>query len=311
MIITCPHCQTKYQVTYEAIGSAGRKVQCAHCQRAWQQTPLDPKADQPAPQHQAAFDAMAEDAMDEALAAEERAVSAEVARKVAEEEVKREKAGAGRVDPAVIRMRQRAFRRRQRSVSADMPLARLRRVARAGALLGLCGVLAMGYFGRALVVERFPDMAGVYEAIGLGVNVVGLDFSNVTTLRTLRDGKEVLIVSAQIVGLMPQPVPVPPVVVTLLDARGQGVYEWSVAPSVRDLMAGERATFDTQLTLPPGEADHVRLSFAGGATLLQPSAPPPGQPAHAPAEGHGEPIAPAAAHDAPGDADHSTPTEHH
>ena len=37
MIITCPHCQTKYQVTYEAIGSVGRKVQCAHCHKAWTQ----------------------------------------------------------------------------------------------------------------------------------------------------------------------------------------------------------------------------------------------------------------------------------
>ncbi len=41
MIITCPNCQTKYQVTYEAIGSVGRKVQCAHCQQAWQQRPVD------------------------------------------------------------------------------------------------------------------------------------------------------------------------------------------------------------------------------------------------------------------------------
>ena len=71
MIITCPHCQTKYQVTYEAIGSAGRKVQCAHCQQAWQQRPLDKNDDTPA--HKQAFEAMAEDGLDEALTAEEQA----------------------------------------------------------------------------------------------------------------------------------------------------------------------------------------------------------------------------------------------
>lgn len=307
MIITCPHCQTKYQVTYEAIGSAGRKVQCAHCQQAWQQTPLAPKADQPSPQHKAAFEAIAEDAMDDALQAEERAVSAQVARRVAEEEQKRGKAGAGRVDPAVIRMRQRAFRRRQKSVSADMPLARTKRATRIGALLALGGVLGLFYFGRVQVVERFPDMAGVYEAIGLGVNVVGLDFSNVSTLRTLREGKEVLIVSAQIVGLMPEPVPVPPVVVTLLDGRGAAVYEWSVTPSVRDLMAGERATFDTQLTLPPGKADRVRISFAGGATVLETTALQAGGALPALAGDHAAP----AEHGAPAEPDHSAPTEHH
>ena len=80
----------------------------------------------------------------------------------------------------------------------------------------------------------------------------------------LRDGKEMLVVSAQIVGLMTDPVVVPAVVVTLIDSEGRGIYEWSVTPSVRDLMAGERSTFDTQLTLPPGDASRVRLSFAGG-----------------------------------------------
>ena len=85
---------------------------------------------------------------------------------------------------------------------ADQPFARLRRGTRVVAVLALCAVLTTAYFARLQVVQRYPAMAGVYEAVGLGVNVIGLDFSNVTTLSTLRDGKEVLIVSAQIVGLL-------------------------------------------------------------------------------------------------------------
>ena len=266
MIITCPHCQTKYQVTYEAIGSAGRKVQCAHCRRDWQQAPLD--QDEATPEQKKAFGAIEEDGLDEAMSAEEKAVAAEVELRLEQERQAAIAASNAQAEAAILRNRQRAFSRRQSAMAADLPLARLRRTLRiAGAvLLGL--VLAVGYFGRVAVVERFPAMAGVYEAIGLGVNVVGLDFSNVSSLRTLRDGKEVLVVSAQIVGLMPQPVPVPSVVVTLLDGDGRGIYEWSVTPSVRDLMAGERATFDTQLTLPPAEARRVRLSFAGGQSTV-------------------------------------------
>jgi len=260
MIITCPHCQTKYQVTYEAIGSAGRKVQCAHCRRDWQQQPVD--EDMATPEQQA-FAAMEEDGLDEALSAEERAVAAEVAQRL-EQERQAEAASAAIADAAILRRRQRAFARRQTAMAADLPLARLRRTLRIAGFVLLGAVLATAYFGRVAVVERFPAMAGVYEAVGLGVNVVGLDFTSVSSLRTLRDGKDVLVVSAQIVGRMPAPVTVPPVVVTLIDAQGQGIYEWSVTPSVRDLMAGERATFDTQLTLPPGEAARVRLSFAGG-----------------------------------------------
>lgn len=313
MIITCPHCQTKYQVTYEAIGSAGRKVQCAHCQQAWQQRPLD--RDDATPEQKQAFEAIAEDGLDEAMSAEERAVAAEVARRLEQEQLARAtgSTAAGKVDPAVIRKRQKAFTRRQTAMEADLPLARLRRTLRVAGCLLLVGGLATAYFGRTMVVTRFPAMAGVYESIGLGVNVVGLDFTNVSSLRTLRDGKEVLIVSAQIIGLMPEPVAVPSVVVTLVDAHGRGIYEWSVTPSVRDMMAGERSTFDTQLTQPPGDAARVRLSFAGGQSASTAAmggrsadgaaeAPPAEAAEHAPAETE---------HAVPAASEHPISPEHH
>src|SRR5690606_10754058 len=151
------------------------------------------------------------------------------------------------------------------AMSSRLPLARLRRGARSAGVVLLAGILAFGYFGRVALVERYPDLAGLYQAIGLGVNVVGLDFDGLESLRTLSGGKDVLLVSAQIVGRDRQPVAVPPVVVSLLDQSGHAVYEWSVEPRVSDLMAGERATFDTRLSLPPGEAVRVRLSFAGDA----------------------------------------------
>ena len=73
-------------------------------------------------------------------------------------------------------------------------------------------------------------------------------------------------VSAEIVGLNTDPVTVPQVIVTLLDPAGQGIYEWSVTPNVHDLMAGEHVAIETQLTMPPGNASSVRLSFAGGGS---------------------------------------------
>jgi predicted Zn finger-like uncharacterized protein len=274
MIITCPHCQTKYQVTYEAIGSAGRKVQCAHCRQAWQQRPLEP--DEPSPEQKAAFDAMAEDGLDEAMLAEARLVAEEAVQKLVAEPAPTE--ATRKSDAAIINKRQKDFTRRQSAMVADLPLARLRRTMRVAGVLALVGLACIGYFGRVGVVERYPDLAGLYAAVGLGVNVVGLEFTNVTTLRSLRDGKEVLAVSAQIVGIEPKPVSVPAVVVTLLDDQGSPIYEWSVTPAVRDLMAGERSTFDTQLTTPPGNAARVRLSFAGGTSIHTAPAPRGGTP---------------------------------
>lgn len=263
MIITCPHCQTKYQVTYEAIGSAGRKVQCAHCHQAWDQrpAPAEPEiATAPPSESDRLFDAMSEDALDEALVQEEQVVAAEKARSAATSAPETPRPAP---NAAEIKKRQADFSKRHNAMISRLPLARLRRAARIGGVLMLAGLVGGAYFGRVAIVERYPDLAGLYDAVGLGVNVVGLDFSNLETLRTLSGGNEVLMVSAQIVGLTAKPSRVPPIVVSLLDEKDQPVYEWSVTPRVRDLMAGERATFDTRLSLPPSEAQRVRLRFSG------------------------------------------------
>lgn len=74
MIITCPHCQTKYQIAYRAIGSAGRKVQCCYCQQAWRERPAKPRL--ALVDAATACDAVSEDALDAAFVAEAEAVSA-------------------------------------------------------------------------------------------------------------------------------------------------------------------------------------------------------------------------------------------
>lgn len=269
MIITCPHCQTRYQVALEAIGARGRKVQCAHCQKAWSQKPGDADADgvddaDPAVRN------IAEDALDDALVSEERRVAAEqAARDKTESAENNDAAGA---DPILIRNRQRAFSRRRRAMESRLPLARLRRAARIVGAIALSVLLVGGYFGRVEVVERFPALAGAYAAIGLPVNVIGLTFDGLTTLRTQRDGQGVLVVSADIVGVQKNPIVVPPVVVTLIDDAGNDLYRWRVTPEARDLMAGERTHFETQLLQPPKSAVRVRLSFTGGETAPQTSA---------------------------------------
>jgi len=172
---------------------------------------------------------------------------------------------AVRSDPAAEHRQQlRAFSDRQRSIASRLPLARFRRAARIGVLAAMIALAAIGLLGRTLIVQQFPQLAGAYAAIGLGVNVIGLEFREVRTLQSLQQGVEVLEVDGKIASVSGQPVNVPQVVVTLLGKDGAPLYEWSMMPKIAVLAPGESELLQTQLSRPPVGAGKVRLAFATG-----------------------------------------------
>lgn len=301
-VIVCPHCGTRYQVPVETLGPKGREVACAHCSRTWQAVPGDGTR-APAPETDAdrLFDEAEERDLDTAFIAEEKASDADprlwsVADADMDDAAKRpieamksviaaehEAPEAPERDPKAGRRRDKAFARRLSSLSAQLPLARVRRAARLVALALLVVLTGAGIMFRTEIVRSLPDLAGVYAALGMPVNVVGLEFRDVHTLMTLRNGTNVMKIDARIYSVAPRSVVVPPVVVTLLDDEGAALYEWSVAPDARDLESGEVVDFTTQLGSPPPGATRVRLMFSGGRA--QPETPiaaavQPKEPAH-------------------------------
>ena len=93
---------------------------------------------------------------------------------------------------------QRKFLVRQAALRRSLPLAKAKRLIRVVALCALFALIAGGIVFRTQVVRAFPDLAGAYQALGLGVNVVGLEFRDVRTLVSLRDGAPVLRVDGEI-----------------------------------------------------------------------------------------------------------------
>jgi predicted Zn finger-like uncharacterized protein len=291
VVIVCPHCGTRYQVPSETIGSKGRQVQCAHCSKAWQAMaeqparvprlePLAPAADET--EDDRLFDADAEAELDAQFEAEQRRTAeAEVedgpadvlmqeAQRALDEAraVLAAKPAAAGPAPAktgpVDKTREKAFSRRQAALRRRLPLARVRRTLRIVGVGTLALMLTGGLVLRADLVRLFPDLAGAYEAVGLGVNVVGLDFRDVTTLISREQENEVIEVDARIYSVSPGEVKVPPVVVTLLDAQDRALYQWSVAPSATSMRPGEILDFSTQVRRPPPGATKARLGFAQG-----------------------------------------------
>ncbi|MCF1744984.1 DUF3426 domain-containing protein [Paradevosia shaoguanensis] len=287
MIITCPHCQTRYQIALETIGSAGRKVQCANCGEAWQAAPEFPKPRpkptlvQPGEEYpdDKLFDDDDEAVLDAEFAAQERRAAQEqqpgVMARAAEDDfvdvdgevIETESVPATasprpRVDPALARKQQRAFFRRQNARVRQLPLARVRRTARILVAAALLLLLGGGVFFRTEIVRQLPALAGLYESVGLSVNVVGLEIRDLKTMRSQRAGNDILSIEARIYSVANRIVRVPSVVVTLLDASGGALYEWSVAPQANDLKPGEVVDFSTELPKPPVGAAGVRLTFA-------------------------------------------------
>ncbi len=305
VIIACPHCGTRYQVPPETLGDAGRKVACAHCGQSWM---AEPGAAMPVAQEDRLFTEADEADLDKSFAAEEAALHdvptavrqlipkgemppPEVMRSIAEIKAALEtKSGKtlSTVAPdepprtAAQKKAEGKLQKRQRAFARGLPSARLSRVLRGVGVGLLLGVIGGAVLFRTEIVRVLPDLAGLYSAIGLKVNVVGLDFSDVTTLLSRRGGTDVMAVNATIYAVEPRRTVVPPVVVTLLGEDGVPVYAWSVAPKVHDLEPGEVIGFSTELPAPPEGAKQVRLSFADSTRALAPLVTEDGEPAAAP-----------------------------
>lgn len=282
MIITCPNCHTKYQVADKSIGSAGRKVVCAHCHESWLAT-----ADLPAPvvREVPAVDQLFgeedEKALDAAFEAEARAADAMMpaptgsgddgddAREVDAAEEAYEEPPA--LDAREQQSRLLALYRRQKRLVRRSPLARMRRAARALSLLSLAAILGLGIGLRDEIVSVFPELGGAYQAIGLGVNVMGLSFTKVETLRTMRDGVDVMMISATIENVSNRSRRVPPVLVSILDAHGKPLYQWKARAQADTVGIGGAVGFKTQLNSAPVAAKKVRLTFAEGGDASNPA----------------------------------------
>lgn len=283
VVIACPHCGTRYQVPPETLGSSGRKVSCAHCGKAWL---AEAQSAAPSPDEDRLFTPSEEAALDrEFTAVEQRAAIAgipasprgalpdggpppEIVRSIAEIKAaiapKHEELLVAPPPPptAAERAANGKLEKRQRAVARGLPAAKLFRMIRLAAVILLLAMIAGGVLFRTEIVKLAPAMAGVYSALGLQVNVVGLEFSDVSTLMSKRGDSDVISVTATIRGVESRRVVVPPVVVSLLDADGMSIYQWSVVPPVPDVEPGEAVPFSAELAAPPKGAKQLRLGFA-------------------------------------------------
>ena len=131
----------------------------------------------------------------------------------------------------------------------------------AAAILMLACMIAALIAWRGTIVRHAPQMASLYAAIGLPVNLRGLAFANVASATEAQDGVPVLVVEGTIVSANERVAEVPRLRFSVRNRSGQEIYAWTALPSRSVLAPGETLAFRSRLASPPPEAHDVLVRF--------------------------------------------------
>ncbi len=150
-------------------------------------------------------------------------------------------------------------------------------------LLG--GLVAALWFGRMQVVERFPEAARLYKAVGVPIEVLGdgLEFRGVAS-EMVKEGKtSVLLVRGVIANVVTGDRPVPLLRLVLLDTGGGVIQEAFAKPRKDSLAGGAQIGFQVRMEDPSAAAVRYEITFAeapakASAAPAAPSAPPTAPP---------------------------------
>jgi predicted Zn finger-like uncharacterized protein len=263
MQLVCPACHTAFLIDPWALGD-GRTVRCMRCRTTWLARPADLQE----------VPAMAEEAAAGAAEIEPGVnVSAAPAPVMLPQVVSWDDTvmvdvadspplAPGAVDSAaeVSASAEPSARswppRRRLSGGASAVQPRLLAVA-----VILVAVVLAAISSRASIVRMAPNMAGLYAAIGLPVNLRGLEFKDVRTTHEVHDGIPVLVIEGEIVNIAARTVEVPRLRLAVMGEGGQEVYSWTALLPHSVLSAGESLPFRSRLASPPAEGKEVLVRF--------------------------------------------------
>ena len=250
LVIFCPSCAAGLQLPRSVLATRARRICCALCEHRWIEGPvIDQAPEQGAPP--------ADQGPELSLHAEN-SRSEESASPNAEEAPKQleDHANASRPPqlPRVLRPRPR----RPQPMPRTWP--------RVAAAIGVMALLLAAVTRREDVVRLAPPLAGAYAALGLPVNVQGLEWREVRTSLVTEASQKVLAVEGEIRNLRSQSQSLPDIQLSLRDTSGREVYVWKTPAPKADLGGGETIAFRARLASPPGSASAVRVVFAEAKT---------------------------------------------
>jgi predicted Zn finger-like uncharacterized protein len=189
MILTCTSCSTRYWADDAAIGAAGRTVRCAACGHSW----------------------FAEPGGSDVAIEPEKIAKPEPLTRERVERLRRAAEQPGPAPSAAAKFRaQQAERMRRERARAAIAAWGATGAAVAASMAGMVVF-------RQDVAEVWPNSATAYAAVGLDVNVYGLEFFDLAVQRENDGATPILLISGEVQNISREGKIVPPVRVTLRD----------------------------------------------------------------------------------------------
>ncbi len=236
MIIACPSCETRFEVNAAAFPPGGRKVKCARCAHIWHASPSDEARPIPA------------------IAAAARA------------EPRAEAAPSDTIAPPTVVPTPEDAPAEMIWAGSDIPPRRSGRLATIGLAAACVALVAAGlYVFRDTVVAYVPGAGPAYAALGLPVDVTGLDLAiEAQAMSAAGDGATTLVVTGSIANATDRERHVPQIRATLLSKERAELHSWTFDVGVASLKPGERYEFRQELAQPPADTYQVHAHFMDG-----------------------------------------------
>jgi predicted Zn finger-like uncharacterized protein len=278
MDIACPTCATTYEIDDGTVAETGRKVRCAECATVWRvfqggrfevisapapeplpppDEPVQPQAMDPPP--------MAPTEADVAATAELPAPSGDIA---PVETVPADTAHAAAPEEQTPQPRGKAKITSGGKAKASRS-GGLGNIFKPKVLVTICAValLAGAFVTRQQVVRLVPQTAVVFAALGVPVNLRGIDIRDVKSRMVEDNGVNVLVIDGNLVNTRDSQAHVPRLRFAVLGDRGQEIYVWSAQADRSQLKPGETLNFRRRLAAPPADGRDVSVRFLSASDI--------------------------------------------
>src|SRR5262249_33916827 len=119
------------------------------------------------------------------------------------------------------------------------------------------------------VAELWPRSASAYAALGLDVNVYGLEFYDLSVERAFDGPTPVLTVTGEGRNIGRDDKQLPPVRLSFRDAQSQEVFSSVHVITQQKLHGGQSTPFQIRVENPPADAVDLEATFASAAEAHQ------------------------------------------